>query len=278
MKGKQLAPLKLAEAKLVLQPSKKGVYQLKPKVHYLDELGHKNAIQLKTLEIKAKEVILADRLSTGTNELNSILLGGIPDGYAVALTGAPSKERKAIVNNFLQAGTREEQVTFYISSDLFGVKSLLEKPNFYFFLCNLKLKDQIPDLPNVYKLRSKTDLNNLGIALVKAYRSIDPSKKAQKRICANILSDVLVNYGVKSTRKWISELITNFGSKGFTMLAVFDAGMHPADETNAVLNLFDGEISIYEIVDEMKSRKALRIKKLGNQDYIENPICITTKR
>jgi hypothetical protein len=37
MKGKQLAPLKLVEAKLVLQPLRKGVYHLKPRVNYLDE-------------------------------------------------------------------------------------------------------------------------------------------------------------------------------------------------------------------------------------------------
>ena len=182
------------------------------------------------------------------------------------------------MNNFLQAGTEEGQVTFHVSSDLFGVSSLLEKPNFYFFLCNLKLKDQIPDLPNVYKLHGKTDLNNLGIALIKAFRSIDPNTEASKRICVNILSDVLVNYGVKATRQWISELITNLSSKGFTVLAVFDAGMHPADEANAVLGLFDGEISLFEVVDEMKCRKSLRVKKLGNKDYIENPICLTKQR
>jgi hypothetical protein len=39
MKGKQITPLKLVEAKLVLQPSKKGKYQLNPKVYYLDDLG-----------------------------------------------------------------------------------------------------------------------------------------------------------------------------------------------------------------------------------------------
>ena len=32
MKGKQIAPLKLVEAKLVLQPSKKGIYHLQKKI------------------------------------------------------------------------------------------------------------------------------------------------------------------------------------------------------------------------------------------------------
>ncbi|KON29669.1 hypothetical protein AC477_05645, partial [miscellaneous Crenarchaeota group-1 archaeon SG8-32-1] len=71
MKGKQIAPLKLVEAKLVLQPLKKGVYQLKPTAHYLDELGQNKTLQLKAVEIKVEEIVLSDRISTGTKELDS---------------------------------------------------------------------------------------------------------------------------------------------------------------------------------------------------------------
>ena len=74
MKGKLLAPLKLVEVKLVLQPSKKGEYQLNPRVHYLNELGQNKSLQLKTVEIKVKEVVLDDRVSTGTPELDSLLV------------------------------------------------------------------------------------------------------------------------------------------------------------------------------------------------------------
>ncbi len=103
MKGKQLAPLKLVEVKLVLQPSKKGEYQLKPKVHYLDERGQSRSIQLKSIKINVEEVVLSNRISTGTPELDSLLLGGIPKAYAVVLTGSPSDEREYIVKNFLRS-------------------------------------------------------------------------------------------------------------------------------------------------------------------------------
>ena len=90
-----------------------------------------------------------------------------------------------------------------------------------------------------------------------------------------VRSDVLLDYGAKSTRKWISELITDLGSKGFTILAVMDPSMHPADQSNAVLNLFDGEISITQTRDPLECKKSIRVEKLRNQDYIKNPICIT---
>ena len=273
MKGKQITPLKLVEAKLVLQPSKKGKYQLNPRVHYLDELGQNKSLQLKTLEIQVEEVLLEDRVSTGTKGLDSLLLGGIPQEYAVVLTGPPCDEREYLIRNFLQAGIKDDEIVFYVSTEAEGLENLLEKPNFTIFLCNPKPKSQLPDLPNVYKLRSKTDLTNLSISLAKAHRNIEPSKK--KRICIETVSDVLVDYETRATRKWISELITDLGSKGFTMLAVMNPAMHPADQAAAVVDLFDGEISLYQTEDPLECRKSLRVKKLRNQDYIKNPICLT---
>jgi hypothetical protein len=64
-------------------------------------------------------------------------------------------------------------------------------------------------------------------------------------------------------------------SKGFTILAVLDPEMHPPDQAKAIINLFDGEISLAQTEDPLECRKSLRIKKLRNQDYIKNPICLT---
>jgi KaiC/GvpD/RAD55 family RecA-like ATPase/tetratricopeptide (TPR) repeat protein len=273
MKGKQLAPLKLVEVKLTLQPSKKGNYKLNPRVHYLDELGKNKSLQLKTLEIKVEEVLLEDRVSTGTQELDSLLLGGIPGEYAVILTGSPSDERERLIQNFLEAGIKDYEIVFDISTEADGLEYLLEKSNFHLFLCNPKPKTQVPDLSNIYKLRSKTDLTNLSISLAKTYRTIDQSKK--KRICIETVSDVLVDYETKATRKWISELITDLGSKGFTMLAVINPDIHPHDQARAIIDLFDGEISLTQTEDPLECRKSVRVKKLRNQDYIKNPICLT---
>jgi len=140
-------------------------------------------------------------------------------------------------------------------------------------LCNPKPKTQVPDLPNIFKLRSKTDLTNLSILLAKAYRNIDQSKK--KRICIEIVSDVLISYKTEATRRWISELITDLGFKGFTMLAVMDPKEHPPDQATTVINLFDGEIELTQTGDPLECRKSVRVKKLRNQDYIKNPICLT---
>jgi len=273
MKGKQLAPLKLVEVKLTLQPSKKGKHQLNPKVHYLDDLGQNKSLQLKTLEINVEEVVLSNRVSTGTQELNSLLLGGIPGEYAIALTGPPCDEREYLIRNFLEAGIKDDEIVFYVSTEAYRLDHLLNKPNFYLFLCNPKPKTKVPDLLNVYTLRSKTDLTNLSISLAKAFRNIDSSRK--KRICIEIVSDVLISHKAETTRRWISELITDLGSKGFTMLAVINQDIHPHDQARAIIDLFDGEIRLTQTKDPLECKKSIRVEKLRNQDYIKNPICLT---
>jgi KaiC/GvpD/RAD55 family RecA-like ATPase len=273
MKGKQIAPLKLVEVKLVIQPSRKGIYQLKPKVHYLDELGQKKILQLKSVEVKVQEVILANRVSTGTKELDSLLFGGIPKEYSVVLTGSPSDERELLIKNFLETGIKQDQTTFYVTTEACDLDNLLENSNFYLFLCNPKPKVQVLDLPNIVKLRSKTDINNLNMVLARTSRNTE--QETSKRVCIDIVSDVLLRLGPEITRRWLSELITDLTSKGFTMLAVLNSGMHPADQANAITYLFDGKISLTQSDDPLECRKFIRVEKLRNQDYIKNPICIT---
>jgi hypothetical protein len=189
------------------------------------------------------------------------------------LSGSSCDERELIVKNFLRAGTEEEGITFDISTEAAGLEDLLHKPNFYLFLCNPKPKIKVPDLPNVYRLQDKADLTNLGIALIKAIRNIDQSV-TKRKVCVEILSDVLMTHGPKTTREWISGLITDLGAKGFTMLAVIDPTMHSSEQANAVINLFDGEISIIQSNDPLDCKKSLRVKKLRNCDYLKNPICL----
>jgi hypothetical protein len=83
-----------------------------------------------------------------------------------------------------------------------------------------------------------------------------------------------MEYEAKTTTKWISGLITDLCAKDFTMLTVIDPTMHPPDQANAVINLFDGEISIIQSDDPLDCKKSILVKKLRNQDYIKNPMCL----
>ena len=275
--SKKVDSFKVVTIKLKAQATKQATFTLNPEITYLNDLDEIKKFKARKVTIKAEKPkptykILPGRITTGSNTLDELLLGGIPKEYAVVLSGPPCDERELLIKNFLKAGSNED-ITFHISTEAIGLEDLLENPNFYLFLCNPKPKNRVPNLPNVFKLQSKADITNLGIALTKAYRSIDKSSN-MKRLCVEILSDVLVKHGTNTTREWISGLITDLGAKGFTMLAVMNPAMHPSDQANAILDLLDGEIRITQSDDPLDCKKSILVKKLRNQDYIKNPICL----
>ena len=103
-------------------------------------------------------------------------------------------------------------------------------------------------------------------------RKLDPSLKGPRRICVDLVSDVLLQHHAVQTRRWLNSLITELKSIGFTTLAVVDPQMHPSEELHAILGLFEGEINIYEKETDKGSEKFLKIKKMSNQKYLENEL------
>ncbi|NIO38470.1 hypothetical protein GTO27_12350, partial [Candidatus Bathyarchaeota archaeon] len=76
-------------------------------------------------------------------------------------------------------------------------------------------------------------------------------------------------------RRWLTGLLPELKSRGFTILAVIDPGMHSSQEIRAVLDLFEGEINIYEKKD---IGKFLRIKRMANQEYLESTLPLSKRK
>jgi len=194
------------------------------------------------------------------------------------LTGFPSDEREQLIRRFLETGTKKGQITFDVTTNATDRVNLVEnfQSNFFLFVCNPKPRTEVSIiLPNVYKLRNKTDLSNLNIALTKAYRSLDQSINVPKRICIEIVSDILLHHGANATRRWLSETISYLNSRGFIiLLLVMNPLMHPPEQLEAILDLLDGEISIEHVKTKTGSNKLLQIKNLRKKEYNKNPILL----
>jgi KaiC/GvpD/RAD55 family RecA-like ATPase len=276
MKGKQLEPLKTEEIKITLKPFDIGTFQIKPKIVCVDEIGNQIFRGLDPLEIVVSEMVLPDRISLGCKELDSLLLGGIPENYSVILTSPSCDERDLLIERFLEVGVKAGQIAFHITVELRGVKTLAEEfqSNFHLFICNPKADMMVESLPNVYKLKGVADITDIDIALTRAFRKLDASCKGPRRACIEIVSDVLLRHKAVTTRRWLTGLIPDLKSKGFTTLAVMNPLMHPPDQVHAILGLFDGEINIYERETKTGSEKFLRIKKLYNKIYVERALSL----
>jgi KaiC/GvpD/RAD55 family RecA-like ATPase len=225
-------------------------------------------------------VALPGRISTGYDDLDNLLLGGLPKDYAVILASPSCDERDLLIKRFLEAGVRKGQPTFYITIEATGVRTLAEEfqSNFYVFVCNPRADLMTKSLPNIFKLRGVENLTDIDIALTKALQITDTSKSGPQRACIEIISDILLQHHAVTTRRWLVGLLPDLKSKGFTTLAVINPQMHPQEEVQAILGLFEGEIRIFERETKEGLQKFLRIRKMYDQRYLENELSLKKER
>jgi KaiC/GvpD/RAD55 family RecA-like ATPase/type II secretory pathway predicted ATPase ExeA len=280
MKGKRLDPLKTEEIELTIKPLSNGVFEIAPKILCTDEFGRQMSREIESIAVTVSEVALPGRVSTGYEDLDNLLLGGIPENYNVILASPSCDERDLLIKRFIEAGIKEGQPTFYVTIEATGVRALAEEfqSNFYVFVCNPRADLMTKSLPNIFKLKGVENLTDIDIALTKAMQTLDTSKSGPRRACIEIVSDVLLQHRAVTTRRWLVELLPDLKSKGFTTLAVMNPQMHPQEDVQAILGLFDGEIKIYEKETKEGLEKFLRIRKMYNQRYLENELSVKKER
>jgi uncharacterized repeat protein (TIGR01451 family) len=279
LKRKELDPIKTEEIQITLKSLDTGTFLMKPKITYVDGAGRRLSCEPEPVTINILESVTG-HISTGYRDLDSLLLGGIPEDYGVILTSISCDEKDLLIKRFLEAGVKEGQVTFYVTIELSGVRKLAEEfqSNFYIFICNPQADTIIESLPNVFKLKGVENLTDINIALTSAFRKLDASLREPRRACIEIISDVLLQHHAVQTRRWLTGLIPELRSKRFTTLTVMNPQMHPPEEVQAILDLFEGEITIYEKRTKKGLEKFLRIKKMYNQKYIESEMSLIKKK
>jgi tetratricopeptide (TPR) repeat protein/KaiC/GvpD/RAD55 family RecA-like ATPase len=219
----------------------------------------------------------AGLVATGYAVLDKLLYGGIRQNFAVALTSPSCDERDSLIKSFLETGAREGEPSFYLATDPSLAGFLAEEfpSNFYLFVCNPQAEAIVKNAPNVFSLKGVESLTNINIALTQAIRKLDPAPKTPRRICIGLLSDLLLQHGPLQTRKWLTELLTQLRSAGFTTLAVIDSLMHSPEQLHAVLGLFDGEVNIREAETEKGLAKFLKVKRMSSQKYLKDEMLLT---
>ncbi len=278
--GKRLDPLKTEEINLILRSYKSGDFEVRPKIVCVDEIGRQLVFTTEPAAFTVSDAVLEGRIPTGYKDLDNLLMGGLPEEYAVILASPSNDERDFIIRKFLETGLKNEETTFFVTTEVGNVKSLVHEyqSSFYLFLCNPRADAMIESLPSIYKIKGVDNLTDIDISLVRAFRQIDRSKIGPKRACIEIVSDVLLQHHAVITRKWLSGLLSDLRSRGFTTLAVVNPQMHPTEEVHAILGLFDGHINISEIENQMGLKKILRIRKMYNKRYLETGISVTKDR
>jgi tetratricopeptide (TPR) repeat protein len=261
----------------------KALNLLNRALEMFQKMGTKKDIEKVEVKIAfmetGKVVTMAKALeyvSTGNADLDKLLYGGIASPCSVVLTSPSCPERDQLIKSFVEAGAKNGEVAFFVTISPGPMKTLAEElqSNFYLFVCNPEADAIIKDAHNVFKMKGVENLTNISIALASAIRQLDPSPKRSRRVCLSLVSDVLLQHHAVETRRWLTALLTKLKSEGFTTLAVFDPEMHSLQDARAILDLFDGEINIFEKEKEKGSERYLKIKRMSDQKYMEDDIIL----
>ncbi len=275
LNGKVLEPSKTEKLRFTMRALEKGTYAIAPRIVYIDGAGSQKIMDLKSGILNVREVNLPGRVSIGYKDLDNMLFGGIPEKYAVVLTSVSCDETMLIMNRFLEKGVREGGITLLIAVEASRWERLAEEfPNFHLFVCNPQAEVAIKSLPNVVKLRGVENLTDISIPLFSTLRKLEAFNDKPRRICIDIISDILLQHHAAQTRRWLVGVTTELKLRGFTTLAIMNPHMHTLEESQAVVDLFDGEIEVHE----EESRKFLRIKKMYGQNYIGDDLLLNKDR
>ena len=284
MQGRNINAFEVVTGKVTLKAIKTGTFALSLKAIYKDDVGETKTCKVDPINVAVKPAkpafeVLPGRVATGTVELERLFFGGIPEDYAVVLASPSSDERELLIKRFLEAGAQAGETVLCITCEAGKTPDLAKQfRNVYLLVCNPQADLLVKDLPNVFKLKGVENLTDIDIALAKLFRTFGPAQTAPKRACITLLSDVLLQHHAVITRKWLSNLLTNLKTKGFTTLAVIDPQMHPMEEAQAILGLFEGEIRITEKETAKGLEKILRVRKLVNQKYLKDELTLTKEK
>ncbi len=272
-------PKKTVKVMLVLRPRREGSLSIKPRIVFSDQTDREFILEAEQLAVN----VVGDatrRIGTGFKDLDKLLLGGIPEKYSVILTSPSCDERDLLTSRFLREGIQKEEITFYITIDANILKPYTGgiKPNFHVFLFNPQADSLARDLPNVSRLKNIDNLTDINITLTSALRKTNRPPETQKRAYIEILSDILLQHGPARTRKWLTGILTTLKSEGFTSLVLLNPQMHSAEEVQAVLDPFEGEIDIYQRKTNGATQKCLRIRRMLNQRYLENEMQLAKEK
>jgi KaiC/GvpD/RAD55 family RecA-like ATPase len=215
------------------------------------------------------------KMPSGYKTVDDVLYGGIPNNSAVVVTSPACEEKDVLLTKFIETGLDQKETVVYISTDNVVLKNLkdVQAQKFYNVICNAQADLMVPAGPttakNITKIKGVDRLTELSMALTSLLNiiSADANEARPKRLVLSIISDMLLSSQAVNTRKWLTETITKFKVKNFTILAFLNPYMHSKEEAHAIIDLFDGQIDLYEKDVGGIPKICMRVRRLSNSRY-----------
>jgi KaiC/GvpD/RAD55 family RecA-like ATPase len=219
-------------------------------------------------------LVTAPSMPTFTN-LESLVTTGIPQKYTLLLGSPACDERNLIVEQFIQSGVDKKIPSFMVTSDTSFAEAASQK--FGDILTVLVANPRATSTgKNVVPLTTGVqNLTGLNIELVKLVKDRAGSGA---RVVLDIISEIMLAQKMPTTRKWVTDLVPRLDNWGFTVLGVFNPGLHSTEEVQGIIELFNGYVQIYEKDFQGKSRKVITVRKMANLQYNDAELIVERER
>jgi TolB-like protein/Tfp pilus assembly protein PilF len=200
------------------------------------------------------------KISTGYERLDEALQGDFLVGSTIVLSAPASDELPLLIGNFLRASNEQ---CLLICRTLSSAETITQNmgENVRSLVCSDK---PVSPARNIIPGKGIENLTDVNLQIGEVIASAQP-----KRLVIDILSDILLRHKALQTRKWLTELLERLRSKGITTLAVLNPYMHSSEDVQAIVDLFDGNVEIFEKESEGGTRKYLRIKWMHGVETAE---------
>jgi KaiC/GvpD/RAD55 family RecA-like ATPase len=224
--------------------------------------------------LPAQPAALAKELSTGYGDLDRLLAGGLPESFGVMIVSPPCDERDLLQRKIIDSALSSGRPTFYVSSDPGRTQDLVGRYWKDFYALSPQA-DKIPSPPaNLYKLPGIENLSDLNISFTRIMETHLKDPRANGLIILDILTDILLYHKALTTRKWLSDFLARRKAQGFTTLAFLNPLIASKEETQTVVDVFDGVIEIYEKALAERSRRFLVIRKMYGRRYSDSELML----
>ncbi|MGA8904811.1 MAG: hypothetical protein WB661_07365 [Candidatus Bathyarchaeia archaeon] len=244
------------------------------------QAGQKTVLKQETLKEEAKPESLqpretqpAQNISTGYPELDNLLAGGLPVGFAILLVSPPCDERDLLFRKIIESSLSMGSSVFFLSRDLGRTQDFAGRYDKNFYVFSPQADKITPPSANVFKIQSVQNLSDVNISFAKAVETL-PKTSPGRLILIDLLSDVLLEHKALMTRKWLDDFIGKRKSEGFTILGVLNPMISSKQDTQTIMDLFDGIIEIYERELRERARRFLIVKKMYGRRYVETELML----
>lgn len=118
-------------------------------------------------------------------------------------------------------------------------------------------------------------MSEANISLALAIKDARAKEQATKMVLIiDVLSDLLLRYKAITTRRWLSDFVGKRKSEGFTTLVTLNPLTGTKEDSQMVIDFFDGVIEIFEKELKERSRRFVIVKKMYGKKYSESELML----